>query len=443
MTQKPGRWVFFLLFLSYLVLCFTLLLAPERGTFLLPFLGVLIVLVAWWIGPGVSALLVLVATLVGLGLWSQWPEGERAFLLGQLAQLWVLWFFLRERDRRLFQDRQERNAALQSEEKRLAELQKDVDYRRRRAQEVKAQSSQRQRLADCAKDLGAVLDPSEIQNRLVQWTQKSFPDARGFLSGLTEADPVDAWVLQRRQPLLCEDLSGHRFFQNARVEPGTRCLMVAPLWVENKIFGGLRVESPAPRRFHRGDVRVLDALATMASLALDNAVLYHRIEALAVRDGLTGLFTHRAFEERLAEELLRAGRYRYAVSLIMLDVDHFKKVNDTHGHAAGDEVLRRLSRRLLSLARPVDMPARYGGEEFCLLLAETDRDRAAQVAEGFRRDMESERFLSDGRPFQVTVSAGVAAYPAEATTPPQLVRAADQRLYRAKNQGRNRVVAEG
>jgi diguanylate cyclase (GGDEF)-like protein len=164
------------------------------------------------------------------------------------------------------------------------------------------------------------------------------------------------------------------------------------------------------------------------------------VEQLAVRDGLTQLLTHRAFEERLNEELLRAGRYHYPASLVMIDVDHFKKVNDTHGHQAGDDVLRAVSRVLAEQARPVDVAARYGGEEFCLLLVETPHREAVEKADRVREEIGRLRFQANGRIFSVTASLGVATYPEEATLPPQLVRAADQRLYQAKSGGRNRVV---
>jgi diguanylate cyclase (GGDEF)-like protein len=175
---------------------------------------------------------------------------------------------------------------------------------------------------------------------------------------------------------------------------------------------------------------------------LDNALLYHHIEESAVRDGLTHLLTHKAFEERLEEEILRAGRYRYPLTLLMLDVDFFKKVNDTYGHPAGDEVLRRLSKHLSAAARPVDVVARYGGEEFCLLWVDVPKDQALSAAESLRQAVQAERFdLSEGK-FSVAISGGLASYPDEATTAPQLVRGADQRLYQAKAQGRNRIIAQ-
>ncbi|MBI4395742.1 MAG: diguanylate cyclase [Elusimicrobia bacterium] len=440
MKKPRDTWVFFLLLTAFLALCFSLLAFPDLGTTLFPLLGVLIIAVSWLMGPGVSALLVLLGTLICFGLWNLWPSDQRAFLFFGVVQLWGIWSFLRSWDLRSLQERFQFETVRQGHMKKEEDLKKDIEFYKRHTEKMKAESAHRQYLATCAKDLGAVLDGAEIQARLLPWVKRFFPDSQAFLTGLQEHEPADAWVAQRRQPLLCEDVLNHPRFKGAHVEAGTRCLMVAPLFVENKILGALRVESALPRRFSRDDLRVLDALSTMASLALDNAVLYHRVEQLAVRDGLTQLLTHRAFEERLEEELLRAGRYRSSVGLLMVDVDHFKRVNDIYGHSAGDDVLRRVSRKLAEMGRPVDASARYGGEEFCLLLVESSRSSALETAERFRQEISRERFESNGAVFGVTVSVGVSIYPDEATTSPQLVRLADQRLYRAKGEGRNRVV---
>jgi diguanylate cyclase (GGDEF)-like protein len=440
-NRSSERWVFFLLFAAFLILCFSLLVAPDQGPWLLLLMGALVVAVGGWVGSGVAALLILLSCFICLSLWSQWPVADRPFLLFSVPQLWGLWFFLNRQDQRMFRWRYEQELACHELEKRREELRREIELYRRRSEEVKVKSAQRQHLASCARDLGSRLDAGEIQTRLLDWTRRTFPDAHGVLAGLLETDPADAWVIQRRQALLCDDVPAHPVFRRARVEEGTRSLLVAPLWAESRLVGGLRVESPEPKRFGRDDLRVLDALATMASLAMDNALLYRRIEQAAVRDGLTGLLTHKAFGERMEEELLRAGRYRYPVTLMMIDVDFFKKVNDTYGHAAGDEVLRRLSALLDAAARPVDVTARYGGEEFCLLWVEMDRSRATEAADSLREALKREVFRAGDRNFGVTLSAGVASFPDEASAANQLVRLADQRLYAAKTQGRDRVVS--
>ena len=166
-----------------------------------------------------------------------------------------------------------------------------------------------------------------------------------------------------------------------------------------------------------------------------------RLERLAVTDGLTGVFNHRRFQEQLAAEILRAERHRRALSVLMIDVDFFKKVNDAMGHPVGDELLRRLATVLGQDLRQTDFIARYGGEEFAVLLPETSKGEAMQAAERMRQAVET-RVNAEGTswPQTVTVSIGVATLGEDGTTSEALLTAADQALYVAKRQGRNRVI---
>ncbi|UCF32108.1 MAG: diguanylate cyclase [bacterium] len=166
------------------------------------------------------------------------------------------------------------------------------------------------------------------------------------------------------------------------------------------------------------------------------------LRELAVRDGLTGLFNFRHFKDVLYEELARASRYERELCLLMLDVDNFKIYNDTHGHPAGDEVLKTVADILTRRLRDVDRSARYGGEEFLVLLPETTREKGTTVAEDLRVQIEDYPFMGrESQPMgKVTVSLGVAAFPADGTDVETLIKAVDGALYRAKNSGRNRVA---
>jgi two-component system cell cycle response regulator len=164
------------------------------------------------------------------------------------------------------------------------------------------------------------------------------------------------------------------------------------------------------------------------------------LQNLSIRDGLTGLYNHRVFNAMLADELVRSQRFNRPVSLMMLDIDHFKRVNDSHGHPAGDAVLKRLSERLGFQARSMDRVCRYGGEEFTVILPETELEAAAHVAERLRAAVETEPFdVNTGEPMRMTVSIGVAAFPKDGDSAPELLAAADQLLFVAKRAGRNRV----
>jgi diguanylate cyclase (GGDEF)-like protein len=167
-----------------------------------------------------------------------------------------------------------------------------------------------------------------------------------------------------------------------------------------------------------------------------------RLERLAVTDGLTGVFNHRRFQEALAQEVLRAARTQRPLSVLMVDVDHFKQFNDTFGHPAGDELLRRLAATLQNTLRTTDLLARYGGEEFGIILPETPKEVAMQVAERIRQEVSGGLGQNEWRS-PVSVSVGVATWHGDGHGPQALVSAADRALYAAKHRGRNRVVAAG
>jgi diguanylate cyclase (GGDEF)-like protein len=167
-----------------------------------------------------------------------------------------------------------------------------------------------------------------------------------------------------------------------------------------------------------------------------------KLKKLAITDGLTGAYNYRFFKEQLEKELIRASRHNNHVSIIMMDIDYFKQYNDTHGHPAGDYVLRTISGILKNNIRNIDIAARYGGEEFALILIETNKQAAGIVAEKIRRLIEEYNFkYEDTQPAgKITVSMGVATFPEDGKTFDELIGTADKRLYHAKETGRNRVV---
>jgi len=169
---------------------------------------------------------------------------------------------------------------------------------------------------------------------------------------------------------------------------------------------------------------------------------YHEeIYRLMTMDALTQTHNRRYFNEALEREYQRSLRYRRALSLVLFDIDHFKQINDTYGHVAGDSVLRQLSRVVKPRLRQQDVLARVGGEEFAILLPEVETAGAMVAAEKVRRIVESARFLVDDKEFGCTISAGIAMFDARMTSPQALYEAADKNLYEAKRSGRNRVVA--
>ena len=194
-------------------------------------------------------------------------------------------------------------------------------------------------------------------------------------------------------------------------------------------------------RLETEGVQLLEAVATLLALQLHNATDLVRFRRQATRDPLTGLANRGRFEEELGEERLKWDRYRRPVALMVLDLDHFKAINDTHGHPAGDAVLRQVAAILEERTRETDLVARYGGEEMVVLMPETMRTAAVEAAERVRSAIEDARVEGDdGTVIPVTASIGVSACPECVDTPGELMASADAALYRSKDEGRNRVT---
>lgn len=304
-------------------------------------------------------------------------------------------------------------------------------------------------------------------------------------------------------------LNGFEVCERLKSDPTTRIIPVIMVTALNEIEDKIKATESGADDFVSKPFNKLELLTRVKSLlrikqlhdelsakVRELELARERLRQLAITDGLTGLYNHRYFKEHLEQELYRASRHQSRVSVVMVDIDHFKKFNDTYGHPAGDAILRAIARLLKENIRKIDLAARYGGEEFCLVLVETPKAAAIVVAEKVRRLVEAHLFdllrdgqlfpatatnqPSDGRfsqssageeknhnsgtevvvaaepwqethvmprnnlreKFHTTISMGIATFPDDAVELSQLIEVADQRLYKAKKQGRNQVVME-
>lgn len=213
--------------------------------------------------------------------------------------------------------------------------------------------------------------------------------------------------------------------------PMARNLVVVPMFAEAQPIGVLVVEH-ADGRIERRLVSMLVQFASHAALAMRNAWLAEQVQRMADTDAVTGLANRRTFSRALEREVSRASRRREPLSLAMIDIDHFKSINDEHGHPTGDEVLRRVAAALKTECRGFDIAARYGGEEFAVVLPDCSSRESLRVAERLRKSLSR-----IGMDFDVTASAGIATFPTHAVSAEALVRAADEALYASKQAGRD------
>ena len=222
-----------------------------------------------------------------------------------------------------------------------------------------------------------------------------------------------------------------------------RSFMCVPLVSKGKNIGVLMLNHPEPNAFEPELLPTMRVLASYLAIAIENAGMFGVVKSLAEKDSLTLLYNHGSFHEKLAIELERANRYVRPMAVIMLDLDHFKEINDRYGHPAGDAVLRKLASFLRERTRSTDAVVRYGGEEFAVLMATAESDVAFEQFDRIRAELEKTPFVVPGQadPIYVTISGGVATYPQDGQTFLDLIAVADAGLYHAKENGRNRIFA--
>jgi diguanylate cyclase (GGDEF)-like protein len=272
------------------------------------------------------------------------------------------------------------------------------------------------------------------------------PQARVVAGTEITADSQVGQSCRENMPLILEDARPLRrhavIYTPAEPQRELGALAIIPLHgTTTEVVGAIVIEGSFPRDIRAEDGKNLRLLGVMAGASLETVWQIEEITRRATIDPLTGLYNRGYFEGLLRQMVLEAERFGGTSSLVMLDLDHFKRMNDTHGHPAGDAVLRGVAEQLARRVRAVDSCARYGGEELALLLPRTDLEGAAELAERLREAVAGHRVTWEGKQLEITISCGVAAFPRCARSATELLAAADRALYAAKSAGRNRVRA--
>jgi diguanylate cyclase (GGDEF)-like protein len=268
---------------------------------------------------------------------------------------------------------------------------------------------------------------------LAEYRGRSYPDNAGLVAMAIKNRhylPAGGELRDRSQMIFAKQVP----------LPGVESLLVYPLISGDQALGAFVLAARRRGIFTAQRREMLGVIANQVAVSVQNGLMYQQMESMATTDGLTGLSNHRTFQGRFSEMLARAERSKKPVSLILTDIDHFKHVNDTHGHPIGDAVLRAVAAVLKEQARVVDVVARYGGEEFALVLEDTDVAGAFILAERIREQVGSLLHASAQGSFSCTISLGIAAYPVDGRDKKLLIERADQCLYHAKEHGRNQSV---
>ena len=258
---------------------------------------------------------------------------------------------------------------------------------------------------------------------------------------LARGEGVAGWVAEHDQPLLIRDLGRERRFAGSATAPAAGSLVCVPVKIRERMLGVIELgKGPQEQPFTADDLRVLLAIADYAAIAIDNACNFQRLGELAITDDLTGLYNSRHLHVLLDEEIERVARYGGKLSVIFIDLDFFKQVNDTHGHLIGSRTLAEVGQLLRSNIRKVCKAARYGGDEFVIILPNTGKSGAMTLATRLRELFRAYEFRDeDGSSFNLTASFGLATFPDDADSKDDLIRAADQAMYRVKESTRDDV----
>ena len=267
------------------------------------------------------------------------------------------------------------------------------------------------------------------------------PEIESSFSIPLSSSPIMEAAVLRGQYIREQDFSTSSYYRGADNPLFKKGYFVSiPLMIEKEIVGLLNINDVGQDSFDVGDLDFILNLSEFIAMSISNAVLYEQANKLAVTDGLTGISNRQSVEKSLQIEFERSKRYNSPLSLILLDVDHFKDVNDTYGHQKGDEILIAFASLLKKACRANDIAARYGGEEFLMILPQSNAQGAFKIAERVRKEMMKISFTGNESNFAVTVSCGVAEFNKDYESINKLITVADRALYEAKNGGRNKTI---
>ena len=254
---------------------------------------------------------------------------------------------------------------------------------------------------------------------------------------------IAGWVAETGKPTIVNDTARDPRFArkfDTKTQFETRSILCAPLISRGRTIGVVEIINRCGARFTQADLELLLTLVEPCAIAIENAILFQRTEQLTITDDLTKLFNSRYLNLYIGREIKRCKRHGIPLSVIFLDLDGFKSVNDQHGHLAGSRTLTEVGGILAEAVRESDILARYGGDEFVVVLPETPPAGALVIAERIRRAIEGHVFLQEqGLEARISATFGIASYPDHALTPEGLIQKADQAMYRVKDRDKNGI----
>ncbi len=260
---------------------------------------------------------------------------------------------------------------------------------------------------------------------------------------LKKGEGIEGEVIENRSRISCSDIGNLDIYRSV-FDGKLKTVTVIPLYLKSKVIGTLSVYDTTDKYYTMEDIDLLDMMGSRIGMILENDKLFKQVHTRAMMDGLTGLYNHNQFYDRLKQEIQIAKERKYQVYLLMIDIDRFKAFNDQYGHLVGDQVLVQIAEIIRSSIRESDCAARYGGEEFAVILPNTDDETATRVADRIRNNVKKTRKNIEqlrGQEVEITVSIGISCYPNCSNDITNFVNIADVRMYKGKAMGGDQIIA--
>jgi diguanylate cyclase (GGDEF)-like protein len=420
-------------------------------SFLLPVLG------EWFVLAFITGL------LVGRLAFGYYPQSWVAPEMLALAVLCWAPAFIKKNQRQV---REKFISQYETKKKEYESFRYEADCLKKENSQIEKQLRQIEHLYDVIKEAGSTMNVQEMIELAKEFTERMFDlphfiiavlsnDAKKYEIRITsgcdeslfrsfdldlESNVLAAILSRGKKPLWVSPVEAKGPYSKLR-NLAIRSFIFLPFLVQDRVIGFLCSYSSREDFIDEEKFSNFQVFCNQISIGLQKSLLYEKVQKLSITDGLTKLNSHRYFKQRLEEELVLANRYSSQLSLLILDIDHFKHYNDNYGHVAGDHVLMEVARILKEQSDMTHLVARYGGEEMVVVGPETTKEQAMELAEKIRKTIESYAFAVGKETTKVTVSIGVATFPEDAQTNLDLIAKADKALYAAKARGRNRIVA--
>ncbi|MGE4385340.1 MAG: diguanylate cyclase [Endomicrobiaceae bacterium] len=359
--------------------------------------------------------------------------------------VWIIFVFFRIEHHRNIYVSSKRKFEIDHEvlDRDIALIQSSISENEKRSAALIQRMENFQKFEQIISSLESSMNERELMKLIEELTGKFIRKGKWKTKRNPKKDIFVDYVKTNKIPLLISDTSDDKRFTPKDYKE-IASIIVMPIEVEGSYWGYIEGISVIKNiKFNDSDLRLLSVLSNILGIILYNTSLFHKISSLAITDGLTGLYTRAYFIERLQEEIERAKSNNLSMVIAIVDIDHFKSVNDQYGHIAGDMLLRQIADILRKRFREIDIIARYGGEEFTILISQTNSQGGFAILEGIRKNIENEKFfipVESYHPTQIkkTISIGLTELKDEKTTE-ELIKKADLALYKAKNTGRNKT----